>query len=204
MVGSGFKLVSFKLSPRSYWLPVLCGKVYILIHTKYISFIKIYTIERFNVCLKSANPLWPNYTSFCCAKSLQSYLTLCDLMDCIAHQTLLSLGFSRQGYWSGLPLSSPQDLPDPGIEPVSLMSLALAGRFFTTSATWEALSWGHFLSISDAWQDLEVKTCHLPSHPGFPRETWRSLSKVKVTLGALPPHGTRLRGQTTLGWPRPL
>ena len=138
MARSRFKLVSFKLSPRSYWLPVLCGKVYILIHTKYVSFIKIYTIERFNVCLKPANPLWPNYTSFCCAKSLQSYLTLCDLMDCIARQTPLSLGFSRQEYWSGLPFSSPRDIPDPGIEPVSLISLALAGRFFTTSATWEA------------------------------------------------------------------
>ena len=47
-------------------------------------------------------------------------------------------GFSRQEYWSGLPWPPPGDLPDPGIESVSLMSPALAGRFFTTSATWEA------------------------------------------------------------------
>ena len=40
--------------------------------------------------------------------------------------------FSRQEYWSGLSFSSPGDLPDPGIESVSLVSLALAGRFFTT------------------------------------------------------------------------
>ena len=39
--------------------------------------------------------------------------------------------FSRQGYWSALPFPSPKDLPDPGIEPVSLMSPALEGRFFT-------------------------------------------------------------------------
>ena len=45
---------------------------------------------------------------------------------------------SRQEYWSGLPSLSPGDLPDPGIKPVSLMSPALAGGFFTTSATWEA------------------------------------------------------------------
>ena len=59
----------------------------------------------------------------------------------VAHQAPLSMGFSRQEYWSGLPCPSPGDLPDPGIEPVSLTSpaLALAGRFFTTSATWEAL-----------------------------------------------------------------
>ena len=51
-----------------------------------------------------------------------------------------TMEFSRQKYWSGLPCPSPGDLPDPGIEPVSLTSPALAGRFFTTSAPWEALS----------------------------------------------------------------
>ena len=48
------------------------------------------------------------------------------------------MGFSRQEYWSGLPCPSPGDLPDPGVEPTSLTSPELAGRFFTTSATWEA------------------------------------------------------------------
>ena len=48
------------------------------------------------------------------------------------------MGFSRQEYWSGLLFPSPGDLPDPGMKPVSLTSLALAGGFFTTSATWEA------------------------------------------------------------------
>ena len=48
------------------------------------------------------------------------------------------MGFSRQGYWGGLPCPPPGDLPNLGIEPVSLMSLALAGRFFTSRATWEA------------------------------------------------------------------
>ena len=56
-----------------------------------------------------------------------------------AHQALLSMGFSRQEYCSGLPFPSPGDLPNPGIEPVSLASPALAGGFFTTSATWEAV-----------------------------------------------------------------
>ena len=41
----------------------------------------------------------------------------------------MSMGFSRQEYWGGVPLPSPGDLPDPGIEPTSP---ALAGRFFTT------------------------------------------------------------------------
>ena len=56
----------------------------------------------------------------------------------VTHQVPLLMGFSRQEYWSGLPFPSPGDLPNPGIEPVSLMSPALAGSFFTTSATWEA------------------------------------------------------------------
>ena len=56
-----------------------------------------------------------------------------------AHQASLSMEFSRQEYWSGLPFPPPEDLPDPGIEPVSLVPLALASGFFTTSATWEAL-----------------------------------------------------------------
>ena len=53
----------------------------------------------------------------------------------IAHKAPLSLGFSRQGYWSGLPFPSPGDLPNPGIKPVSLMPPALAGGFFTMSAS---------------------------------------------------------------------
>ena len=56
----------------------------------------------------------------------------------VACQTPLSMGFSRQEYWSGLSCPPPGDLPDPWIKPTSLMSLELAGGFFTTSATWEA------------------------------------------------------------------
>ena len=48
------------------------------------------------------------------------------------------MGFSRQEYWTGLPCPPPGDLPNPETEPVSLMSPALVGGFFTTSATWEA------------------------------------------------------------------
>ena len=45
------------------------------------------------------------------------------------------MGFPRQEYWSGLPFPPPGDLPDPGIKPASFVSPALAGRFFTASAT---------------------------------------------------------------------
>ena len=54
------------------------------------------------------------------------------------YETPLSMGFSKQEHWSGLPFPPPWDLPDPGIKPTSLMSPVLVGIFFTTSATWEA------------------------------------------------------------------
>ena len=56
----------------------------------------------------------------------------------VSHQTPLSMRFSRQEYWSGLPCHSPGNLSNPGIEPVFLMSPALAAKFFTISTTWEA------------------------------------------------------------------
>ena len=55
----------------------------------------------------------------------------------VADQAPLSMGFSWQKQWSGLPCPPPGDLSDPGMEPVSLISPAFSGRFFTTSATWE-------------------------------------------------------------------
>ena len=66
----------------------------------------------------------------------QSY-RLCVFIDC-SHRAPLSMEFSGQEYWSGLPFSSPKDLPDPGIKHPSLGSPALAGGFFTTSAMWKA------------------------------------------------------------------
>ena len=58
----------------------------------------------------------------------------------VPHQAPLPMEFSRQQYWSRLPFPSSEDLPDPGIEPTSLLSSALAGEFFTSWATREAPS----------------------------------------------------------------
>ena len=66
----------------------------------------------------------------------------------VARQAALSVGFSRQEYWSGLPVPSPGDLPDTGIEPESLVPPELGGRFFTTSATWEGQDTGMHI---DKW-----------------------------------------------------
>ena len=73
--------------------------------------------------------LWMHFTL--CAFVL-SCVYLFATTGAIAHQTPLSMEFSRQEYWSGLPFPAPWDLPDPGIEPTSPVSPALAGGFFTT------------------------------------------------------------------------
>ena len=70
-----------------------------------------------------------------CMLSSISHVRLCDMT--VAHQALLSMGFSRQEFWSGFLCPPPGDVPDPGIELTSLMSPELAGRFLTTSATWK-------------------------------------------------------------------
>ena len=75
-----------------------------------------------------------------CVLRCFSHARLFVTLRTIACQAPLSMGFSRQEYWSGLPCPPPGDLPDSRIKPKSCVSPALAGRFFSTSATWEALS----------------------------------------------------------------
>ena len=73
-----------------------------------------------------------------CAKLLQLCLTLCDLMDCSPRDSSVTgILQARTVAWVTMP--PPGDLPSPGSKPPSLMCPALAGRFFTTSATWVAL-----------------------------------------------------------------
>ena len=71
-----------------------------------------------------------------CAKLLQSCPALCNPMDRIL-QAPLNMGFSRQEYWSGLPFPSLGYCLNPGIRRAAVMYPGLAGRFFTTSVTWE-------------------------------------------------------------------
>ena len=119
--------------------------------------------------------------------SLKSQLRLSDLISpsitcsvvsdsfvtpwIVAHQAALSMGFSRQEYWSGLPFPSPGDLPDPGIEFKSLTSPALTGGFFTTRATWEARGFRmirahymcvHFVSLVITSAPAQIIRHHIP------------------------------------------
>ena len=73
-----------------------------------------------------------------------SHVWLFETPWTVACQAPLSMG-CWQEYWNGLPFPTPGDLPEPGIELASLMSPALAGGFFTTSATWEAWHYGYHM-----------------------------------------------------------
>ena len=70
-----------------------------------------------------------------CVRSCFGRVPLFAALRTAALQAPLCMGFSRQESWSGVPCPPPGDLPDPGTEPSSLLSPALAGGFFTT---WEA------------------------------------------------------------------
>ena len=73
-----------------------------------------------------------------CMLSRFSHVRLFAALWTVAHQSPLDVGIlqARTLYWSELPCPPPADLPHSGIEPSSLMSPALAGGFFTTSASW--------------------------------------------------------------------
>ena len=88
-----------------------------------------------------------------CVLVIQSCPTLCDPMDWIACQAPLSMGFSRQEHWSGLPFPPPGDLPDPGIQTASPESPALAGVFFTTELTGKP-----FMTVMSIKSDETVDT----------------------------------------------
>ena len=77
----------------------------------------------------------------CCmhAKLLHSYSTLCESMDCSLPGSSVH-GVLQARILEWLPWLPPGDLPDPEIKLESLRSPALAGRFFTSGTTWEALS----------------------------------------------------------------
>ena len=106
---------------------------------------RIFPIQGSNLCLlhwqadsfSTEPPRKPQRMECACVLSCFSCVQLFVTQWTIAHQAPLSLGFSRQEYWSGLPCPPPGDLPNQEIKPAPLTFPALAGRFLTTSATWE-------------------------------------------------------------------
>ena len=107
-------------------------------------------------CSKDMNSLW--WLLQACMLSCFSHVWLFVTLWTVARKAPLSMGFSRQEYWSGLPCPPPGDLPDPGIEPMSLASSALVGKFLVC-----------------------LFVCFLPlAPPGKPNGFWGRVFKDKV------------------------
>ena len=98
------------------------------------------------------------------------------------------MGFSRQEYWSGLPLPPPVDFPDPGIEPVSPEAPALAGIFFTLSLLGDVQNSGSVSSVTQSCPTLCNPMNHrmpgLPVHHQLPEFTQTHVHRVD---DAIPP-----------------
>ena len=98
-----------------------------------------------------------------CVLSRFSPVRLFATLWTAARQAPLSMGFSRQEHWSGLSCPPPEGLPDPGIKPTSLRSPALAGGFFTTSATWEAQNY-HVIQHFHFWVEMKTNSKRCVHH----------------------------------------
>ena len=96
---------------------------------------------------------------------LLSHIRLWATSWTVAHQAPLSMGFSRQECWSGLPFPPSGNLPNPRIEPVPLMSPALRGRFFTTSATWKVLKYSFAVNLNCILEKACKKNLQEEIHP---------------------------------------
>ena len=133
---------SFGLSWLGYqhviWL-VRIHRFKILFPSKNAGFPQLFlALILFSNCIPTSEKGFHSFCSkfHCVCSEAQSCLTLGDPMDCsLPGCSIHGILQARKMEWVAIP--SPGDLSDPGIEPASLISLALAGRFFTTSTTWE-------------------------------------------------------------------
>ena len=126
---------------------------------------------------------WIKITHCMCAKSLQSCLTLCDTMNHSPPGSSVH-GILQERILEWVAVPSSRDIPNSGIEPASLICPALAGRFFTTSKTWEAQNI-HTATAAAAAASLQscLTLCNSidGSLPGFPslgfsrQEHWSGL-----------------------------
>ena len=133
------------LCPRRHQLPLISGRLcFLFFFSRGWLHLSIQVWAPVCVCVCSVAQLCP---------------TLCNPIAYSPHQTPLSMEFSRQGYWSGLPFPSSGHLPDSGIEPMSPVSPALSGRFFTSSPTWEALG-SNEASPNSLWEGHLLPSVH--------------------------------------------
>ena len=127
-----------------------------------------------------------------------SCVQLCVTPWIVARQAPLSRGSSRQEYWSGLPCPPPGDLLHPRIKPASLISPALAGEFFTTSATWKAPVRGR-VSAKPCPQNLHDSDSDSQPQSHVPCRRYHLLRQgLSSVLSSVP-----AKGAGSLLWPGP-
>ena len=106
-----------------------------------VNFLTSHTLNSVITCKMVQNLLEAVSSSVASVTQLLSCIQLFETPCIVARQAPLSMEFPRQEYWSGLLFPTPVALPYPGMESVSLVSPALAGRFFISRATREAPVW---------------------------------------------------------------
>ena len=125
-------------------------------------------------------PSWGHHLHVLCALlSCFSCVRMFAIPWTVACQVPLSMGCSRQEYWSGLPCPPPGNLPNTVTEAASLTSSASLGEFFTTSATWEA-PWPHLNLITSqrphlqisSYQRLMLQNIILRGHKNSVHDSW--------------------------------
>ena len=92
----------------------------------------VITLTTVPFCLNLTHTTVLKSNTVCVCVCVLNHVRLFATSWTVACQAPLSMGFSRQEYWNALPFPTSGDLPDPGIEPMSLTSPELAGRFFST------------------------------------------------------------------------
>ena len=117
-----------------------------------------------------------------CMLSYFSCVQLFVTLQTVAREVPLSVGFSRQEYWSGLPCPPPGDLPNPGIKHTSFMFCTLADGFFTTSPTWEAPKSPRITCIlGGGWsQDITSSPCGYHRHKSWEPTNDNALGSLSV------------------------
>ena len=123
----------------------------------------------------------------------------------IVCQDSLSMGLPRHEYWSGLPFPPPEDLPDPGTEPLPLASPALTGRFFTTNATWGSGNESCSV-VSDSLRHgiLQTRLLEWVTFP-FSRGSSQPRDTTQVSLGSIQQSNSlpaESRGKPNATWGR--
>ena len=180
-----FLYLAYSIQHNAFKVHPCCCKWQGLLSLSWLNNIPLHS----SVCRYIHSSVYPVYIylSNVCVLNCFSRVQLCVIPWTVACQAPLSMGFSRQEYWSGLLCLPPGDLPDPGTEPASLTSPALADKLFTTSATWEAhvyLCLCEFICLS-----IHPSTPHLYPviclwHIGC-FQSWLTVNNTAVNTGML-------------------